>query len=95
MEGTQWRSPAPPHPAYRTLLLTASCVTFSLGPNPSHRSRSWVSSGTKGKEPKNRRYTCNGAGSGAAERAGSAGTHLPSNTRHGVAGQDKSRAGAH
>lgn len=47
-----------PCPLHATLLLTSSCIIFLLGPNPSHRSRSWVSSGTKGKASKNCRYTC-------------------------------------
>lgn len=78
MEGTWRMSSAPPCPLH-VAPLTSSCVIFSLGSNPSHRSRSWVSSGTKGKEPKNRRYTCTRDGSGAAGHARSRGTSLPSN----------------
>lgn len=79
MEVTWRMSSAPLCPPHAALLLTSSCIIFSPGPNPSHRSRSWVSSGTKGKEPKKRRYTCTGDRSGAAERAGSGGTRFPSN----------------
>lgn len=47
-----------PCPLHDAPLLTSRCVIFLLGPNPPHRSRSWVSSGTKGKASKNCRYTC-------------------------------------